>query len=146
MVYLEKPKDFKSKFDVVSCLFEYDGKILLLHRQDHKPQGNTWGVPAGKVENNENILDAMVREIEEETTFKILKNNLDFIKTVFVEYPEYGFVFHMYKFKLKDYFEVKINEKDHKSFKWVSPKEALTIDLIPDLGSCIKLAYNLWSK
>lgn len=42
-------KDFKPKFEVVSCFVEHDSKILLLLRQDHKSEPNTYGVPAGKV-------------------------------------------------------------------------------------------------
>jgi ADP-ribose pyrophosphatase YjhB (NUDIX family) len=67
MLYTNKPEVFDPKFDVVSCFVEYKGKILLLHRQDHKPQGNTYGVPAGKVDAGEDIWTTVRREIEEET-------------------------------------------------------------------------------
>ncbi|MEI6118972.1 MAG: hypothetical protein WCP92_07315 [bacterium] len=41
MLYKEKPADFNPKFEVVSCFVEYKNEILLLLRQDHKPQPNT---------------------------------------------------------------------------------------------------------
>ncbi len=41
MLYHDKPSDFDIKFEVVGCFIEYNKKILLLHRQDHKSQGNT---------------------------------------------------------------------------------------------------------
>ena len=50
MLYKEKPENFTPKFEVVSCFVEYNNKILLLLRQDHKPEPNTYGVPAGKVD------------------------------------------------------------------------------------------------
>ena len=67
MLYMQKPEKFTPKFEVVSCFLEYKNEILLLLRQDHKNQPNTSGVPAGKVDTGENIDDAMVREIFEET-------------------------------------------------------------------------------
>ena len=42
--------------DVVSVFIEHNGKILLLHRQDHKPQGNTWAMLAGKVDKSDDSL------------------------------------------------------------------------------------------
>ncbi|MEI6774245.1 MAG: hypothetical protein WCL18_05665 [bacterium] len=42
MIFKDKPENFAPKFEVVSCFVEYDNKILLLCRQDHKPEPNTW--------------------------------------------------------------------------------------------------------
>ena len=39
MISTAEIENFNKKFDVVSVFVEHDGKILLLHRQDHKPQG-----------------------------------------------------------------------------------------------------------
>ncbi|MBI5061206.1 MAG: NUDIX hydrolase [Candidatus Aenigmarchaeota archaeon] len=61
MIFKIKPKDFNPRFDIVSIFYERDGKFLLLHRLDNKPQGNMWGVPAGKVENGESLEEAMLR-------------------------------------------------------------------------------------
>lgn len=142
MMYLEKPSNFNSKFEIVSCFFECDDKFLLLLRQDTKPQGNTWGVPAGKVEVRENSVDAIVRELFEETGFTALKSNILFIQTVFVRYSEYDFLYHIYKLHLNRNPLVKIDSNSHKDFKWVSPTEALGMNLIPDLDSCIEFCYR----
>jgi hypothetical protein len=40
MIYNEKPENFIPDMEIVSCLVECNGKILLLHRNDHKPEGN----------------------------------------------------------------------------------------------------------
>ncbi len=50
MISRNKPENFTPKFEVVSCFVEYNDEILLLLRQDHKPEGNTYGVPAGKID------------------------------------------------------------------------------------------------
>ena len=142
MIYKEKPQNFDSKFDVVSCFVEYNGEILLLHRQNHKPEGNTWGVPAGKVDDEENILGTMVREIQEETELVLLPSQLSYFGKVYVRYPNYDFVYHIYHIKLDQRQKVIINHKEHKDFKWISPENALNIPLIQDLDTCIKLFYK----
>lgn len=89
MIAEEKPDDFTPRFEVVSCFVEWQDKILLLHRQEHKPQPDTWGVPAGKLEGDEDSLQAMVRELREETGLNINKTDLEFLDRVFVSYPGY---------------------------------------------------------
>ena len=56
MISRNKIENFNKKFDVVSVFIEHNGKILLLHRQDHKPQGNTWAMLAGKVDKSDDSL------------------------------------------------------------------------------------------
>ncbi len=143
MIYLEKPESFNNRFEIISCFLEHDGKILLLLRQDHKPQGNTWGVPAGKVEDNESPLEALLREIDEETGYKSQETQPSLSKVVYVRYPEYDFTYYIYHLKLEQLHEVKIDNKSHKDFTWISPEEALKINLIQDEDACIKLHYGL---
>lgn len=142
MIYKERPPNFDSKFEVVSCFVEYNGEILLLHRQDHKPEGNTWSVPAGKVDAGEEILKTMVREIQEETGFLLPSSQLSYFGKVFVKYPDYDFVYHIYHIKLDQRQKVAINHKEHKDLRWISPENALNMPLIQDLDVCIKLFYD----
>lgn len=143
MIYKERPQNFDSKFDVVSCFIGYNGEILLLHRQDHKPEGNTWGVPAGKVDDGEKILETMVREIKEETGFQLPSSQLSYFGKVYVKYPDYDFVYHIFHAKLDQRQKVAINHNEHKNFRWISPENALNMSLIQDLDACIKLFYEL---
>ena len=143
MIYKERPQNFDPKFDVVSCFVDYNGKILLLHRQDHKPEGNTWGVPAGKVDDGETNLETMTREIQEETGFVLPSSQFSYFEKVYVKYSNYDFVYHIYHTKLGQRSKVAINHKEHKDFKWISPKNALKMPLIQDLDACIKLFYEL---
>jgi len=141
MIYLEKPSEFTAKFEVVSCFLEREGKILLLLRQDHKPQGNTLGVPAGKVENGEDPTVAILRELKEETGHKIGQNDLNHSHKLFVKYSDYDFVYHIYHCDLVENINIVIDSKSHKDFAWVVPKEALNMSLIQDLDKSIELFY-----
>ncbi len=59
-------------------------QILIAKRMSHKPLGNLWEFPGGKIEPDETIFDALVRELFEEVDLKIfeaepfLENNHDY--------------------------------------------------------------------
>ncbi len=141
MIYENEPEEFSSAFEVVSCFVEHEGKILMLHRQDHKPQGNSWAGPAGKVDSGEDIVKAISREVYEETGLS-LKNPMYFRK-LYVCFPEYDFIYHIFHEVIEDFFDVEIREEEHKDFKWIEPKNALDLPLMLDEDLCIKLFYSL---
>lgn len=143
MVYKTAPKNFKPKFEIVSCYVEHDGKILLLHRHKEKSQGEKWGVPAGKMDKGEEVTKAMIREAREETGIAIEPSELEYLNKVFVRYPDYDFVYHMFRLKLPSKHSVKLSPKEHQDFCWLTPREALKMNLVDDLGACIKLSYLL---
>jgi 8-oxo-dGTP pyrophosphatase MutT (NUDIX family) len=139
MLYKDKPENFSPRFEVVSCFVEYKNEILLLLRQDHKPEGNTYGVPAGKVDVGETIHEAMQREGREETQIDF--NDAEYFDKLYVRYPDYDFIYHMYSKKFTTKPNVTIDPKEHKSFTRKTPQEALKSVLIRDLDECIKLFY-----
>ncbi|PIQ91297.1 MAG: hypothetical protein COV70_04415 [Parcubacteria group bacterium CG11_big_fil_rev_8_21_14_0_20_39_22] len=130
MIYLEKPKEFEPRFEIISCFCECDGEILLLHRQDHKPEGGTWGVPAGKLNSKESLFSGILREIQEETGFFALEKDLLYFRKVFVKYPDYDFLYHIFSVSLPSKPKVVINPDEHKDFVWKDPRDALKINLI----------------
>ena len=143
MIFLTKPSNFKANFECVSCFVETLGDILVLLRQDYKPQGNTWGLPAGKREKDEEPLEAMVRELGEEIGLVAQPSKVDYYSTVYVRYPDVDFVYHMFRLQLPQKITIILNPREHKEFRWTSPVNALTMDLVPDLGECIRISYGL---
>jgi len=140
MIFKDKPENFAPKFEVVSCFVEYDNKILLLCRQDHKPEPNTWWVPAGKVDEGETIQQAMEREGQEETQLNL--ENAIYIDKLYVRYPDYDFMYHMFHKSFATQPKVTIHPNEHKTYTRETPKQALEMDLIQDLDACIKLFYK----
>lgn len=61
---------------IVGCFLEYDSKFVILLRHSHKPSGDTWGLPAGKVEAGEDDKTALLRELREETGYKADESEL----------------------------------------------------------------------
>ena len=144
IIYQQKPEGFVPKFEVVGCFLEYDGKILLLHRQDHTSQGNTWGIPGGKLEKGETYIQAAIRETKEETGLDI--SDPTHCDMVHIEYPAYKYNYYMVKYVFKDVkpdflASVRINSKEHKGFTWVTPKDALGMNLMLDEDPCIRMVY-----
>ncbi|MFZ2682024.1 MAG: NUDIX hydrolase [Patescibacteria group bacterium] len=143
MIFQEAPKDFNKEIDVVGCYVQHDGKFVLLHRQPHKTNGNKLGLPAGKVDPGETIHRAMSREIKEETGLDISEEDLEHIGTVFVRNEGHDIGYHMFIARLSTQPEIIVNLKEHQAYVWVSPIEALKLDLIHDLDECIKTYYEL---
>jgi 8-oxo-dGTP pyrophosphatase MutT (NUDIX family) len=143
MIYHEEPVDFKSKFDVVSCFIINAGKTLFIRRSSQKPQGGTWGIPAGKIEKDEDGVSAVLREVREETGIKLEKKAVKYFKTLFVRYPSYDFKYYMYSSESETLPAVEIDPRSHTEFSWLSPQDALKLDLIQDEDHCIKLFFNI---
>ncbi|MEN9613791.1 MAG: hypothetical protein RLZZ347_98 [Candidatus Parcubacteria bacterium] len=134
---------FKKKFDVVSAFVEHEEKILLLHRQDHKPQGDMWCAPGGKVDVGESLLGAVAREIAEEVGVFLAPEQYHFFESYYVRFPEFDFMYHVYRVVLGSEPKLALNLSEHKDFQWVRPIDALKLNLIQDEDACIKWAYGI---
>lgn len=143
-IYFEPPNDFNPKFEVVGCFLEYEDKILLLHRQDLKSQGNLWGIPGGKLEKSETPKLCAIRETFEETGFDISNQCIVDLGKVYIKYPTFDYVYYMVKCNPNDHpGNVKISFNEHKGFTWVTPQDALKMHLMLDEDACIKFVYEV---
>ena len=140
MISKHEPENFKPKFEIVSCFVQHQDEILLLMRQDHKPQPNTYGIPAGKVDPEETIRDAIHRETHEET--KIILEDITYLHKLYVRYEEYDFIYHIFQKKFEEKPEITINPNEHKHHLRIHPKKALELELIEDEDACIQLCYK----
>ncbi len=143
MLYLKKPEGFNPTLEAVGCFVEYDGEILLLHRQDSRPQGNTWGIPSGRMDDGEALMEAVCREIREETGYVIPPPKVSHFAKTYVRFSDYDFVYHIFHTRMDEKREVLRNPREHKDSMWTSPNAALSLPLIQDLDSCIKLFYKI---
>ncbi len=145
MIFESKPSDFNPSMEVVGCFVECDGKILLLLRQDHKNEGNKWCCPGGKVEKRDrSVVAAAARELFEETAIILPDGKLGRITTLFIRYPSFDFIYHIFIAKLDSLPQVKFDGA-HKAFAWVTPEEALQMSLVLDEDECIRRYYRRMS-
>lgn len=60
-----------------------DNKVLLMRRMNTGWKDSFYGVPAGHLEANETITDALLREVKEESGVIIQKKDIDLVHTMF---------------------------------------------------------------
>lgn len=143
MLSSTRPVNFAPRFEVVSCFVIYEDQFLLLHRQsDVKLEPNTWGLPAGKKDKKEAPMEAILREIKEETGLIVPIGRVKQHHTMYVRYPEYDFTYYMFHTNLLKEPEITLNPAEHRAFKWVTPEEALRMRLIRDLDETIKMFFK----
>ena len=142
MVFKTKPEDFNKQFDIVGCCIEHDGKFLLLLRHPHKASGNKWGLPAGKREGGETLLEAVLREVNEETGLALSPSDIKHFRSVYVRDGSFDLEWHMFSTILDAKPSIIIEPSEHSEFKWVAPREALSMDLIHDLPESIEAFYG----
>jgi 8-oxo-dGTP pyrophosphatase MutT (NUDIX family) len=144
MIYNEQPKDFIPDIEVVSCLIEFKNKILLLHRNDNKIEGNKWGPPGGKVDKSDlDIKKAVIREIKEETGLSLDENNINFHKTFYLEHQEFNYLYHYFHYNISEISDIILSENEHKAYTWETPEDALEMSLVTDEDYCLKDYYGI---
>src|ERR1700750_483893 len=104
MISLNKPSQFDNPIEVVGCFVESEGKILLLHRQSHRPEGNTWCSVGGKVEpTDKSLMSAIKREVWEETGIDAREDDFQFLTTFYVTYSDgKNFIYHKYRLQVSN--------------------------------------------
>ena len=66
-----KPKSSVPFYTVTAAVIKQDGKLLIARRPEKGLLGGLWEFPGGKVEEGENLSEALIREIREELGVEI---------------------------------------------------------------------------
>ena len=133
-----------NEIKTVGIIVESGSEILILLRNDDKIEGNKWGLPAGKVKENETEINTAIRELYEETGYKAKENELKFIKTYSWTFDNLKINFPLFILKLNQKFNVKINPKEHKDYKWIKPIDCYKKNnLIHGLHDLLNIMYEI---
>ena len=126
--------------EVVAAIIFFENKILVTQRKFHKNTAFSYKYefPGGKVENNEEKITALKRELMEELNLKI---------TSFKHFASYNYSYDINKIKLNFFLsnvtELKITLKVHKTYKLVTVKQLSQLDW---LAADYKVVKMLQSK
>ena len=142
IMYTKEPECFISRMSVVSCYIENDGKFLLLRYADSKLQGG-WGLPAGKVNDNEEPLAALLREIYEETKIWLTAIDVSLMAKMFFVEP-FDYIFYVFKATISKSLVNNIQiSHEHQDYRWVNYHEAINLPLVfggkEALDHCVRL-------
>lgn len=126
---------------IVGCFLEFDNTFVILLRHSHKPDGNTWGLPGGKVEANESDQAAVARELEEETGFKAASSDIEHLGDYdFISSTGKPYVYATFKVRLKKLHRIRLENSAHADFQWVTPEECYAKpDLISGFYELLRL-------
>ncbi len=119
----------------VLCLIHKDDEYLLQDRVAEDWKGYT--LPGGHIERGESIVDAVVREMEEETGLTILNPHLCGVKHFPIENGRYiVFLFEA------DQFEGQLKSSDEGQMNWVKKSELNKVNLVNDFYDLIDVMLN----
>lgn len=105
---------------VVSCLIIHNNKVLMIQEGKDHIYG-LWNLPGGRLENNERLADAVVREVAEETGYQITLSGLtgiyNFVSEADTQVIMFGFTGDVIGGDLK------FDNEEIVNVKWLSPHE-----------------------
>jgi 8-oxo-dGTP diphosphatase len=111
--------------DVVAAIIRKNNKYLIVKRNRNKHLALKWEFPGGKVEDNENFLEALLREIKEE--LNIIINIHEKIAVEKYKDDKVNIVLHYY---LCDQGIGNINLNEHEDIIWVEKKNFIKYDFV----------------
>lgn len=118
-----------------------DNKFLVTKRPSHDDyMPNFWDTPGGTIDFGEKIIDALNREIKEETNLIVKIGNV-----IFCYDHVSGNIRHQFELVyLCDYVdgEVKLDPKEHQEYRWVTLEEMVDLPKIPFLEELVKFLQN----
>lgn len=130
---------FPRGVEVVGSAIIENGAGQILLTQSPK-WSNKWTMPGGHIDPGEKVSEGITREVEEEVGLKVKFVDVvawgELIDSKDFHRPAHFIYFDVY-YKLASS-EVKLDNVEIKSYKWLTPEEALKLDLAESYEETIK--------
>jgi len=117
-----------------AMFFSVSTKRYLFLLRDHSSHSGTWGLPGGKIENNETVINGLMREIHEEIGKTPHINKI--IPLEQYTSQNSNFIYHTYMFVIDEEFIPTLN-KEHKAYAW-APLDDCPKPMHPGLFNTLK--------
>jgi 8-oxo-dGTP diphosphatase len=128
-VHISPPKGFSPKVEAAACHVVCGSVSLWLRQPVGKPEPGSWVMPGGKLDPGETPLEAVAREVMEETGILQEVKKFKFLGTYYVIRPETHFVFHVYRTFLEKLPLVHLSH-EHPEFRWATEQDLKQMKLI----------------
>ncbi|MDE6749459.1 MAG: 8-oxo-dGTP diphosphatase [Lachnospiraceae bacterium] len=119
----------------VLCLVYNEDAYLLQNRVKDDWKGYT--LPGGHIENGESIVDAVVREIKEETGLTILNPRLCGVK----QFPIEGGRYIVFLFSADEY-EGELISSEEGDMHWIKKEELSKVNLVSDFNMLLQVMLD----
>ena len=129
-IFLQPPSPFNPTMEAAGCYCACRDRLLLVKRQSYKSQGNKWGVPAGKLEKNEDPLSAVIREMREEVGVHLPPESVYQVKTLYIRLPPIDYIYHMFYTQLAELPPISLDLEENQESCWSTLQEALQLPLV----------------
>jgi len=127
---------------VVTCILEHDGKILLLKRSNQVgTYRGLWGGVAGYVEELEDPYDTAIKEIRQETgigldALELVRKGDPIEISDTYEGRRYNWIVYPFLFHVQAKELVRI-DWEHEEYRWVHPSEVRKLETVPGLDEMV---------
>lgn len=117
-----------------------DGKLLILKRCPDDFMPNIYELPGGGLENDESLIQALERELLEETNCHIEKiigyiGHIDFLSSK-------GLLTRRFNFLVQPKLPLTIQLTEHQSYEWILPNDAADYNITPQTHKMIALVRD----
>lgn len=119
----------------VLCLIHQGERLLLQNRR--KKDWDGWTLPGGHIEKGESIVDAVVREMQEETGLTIHSPKLCGIKQFPIENGRYL----VFLFRTES-FSGEVRSSDEGEMRWISRSELSDFHTVPDFEELLQVMLD----
>ena len=125
-----KAPDFIEQAKLAALYLECEGKFLFLRSATPAYVAGKWGVPGGKVNEEESVEAAALRELKEKTGIEARPNEIKLLRPLYVTAPKGSFGFYIHVMSLKEIPKIVLSD-EHDQFTWVVESEFSKLDMMP---------------
>lgn len=119
----------------VLCLIHRGDRLLLQNRR--KKDWDGWTLPGGHIEKGESIVDAVIREMQEETGLTIHSPKLCGIK----QFPTENGRYLVFLFRTEN-FSGEVRSSDEGEMRWISRSELSDFNTVNDFDELLRVMLD----
>lgn len=121
-----------------------EGKVLIVQREDGDDYGGLWEIPSGKRENFERTVDAVIREVKEETGLDVEADNPVGVFEFKVEKENETRDMTQISFLCKPVGKIEVKlSSEHQNFAWITKEELNNYNISQETKDNLLKAFQL---